>query len=77
LGTIALAAAGVCGVAASLGGVLSGDDGVIGACAQTGVTTERTAAITTPFRQWFIFDLWLGDYGFSLFPERPLDFQRF
>src|SRR6266436_1416504 len=33
---------------------LGGDDGVIGACAQTGAAIARAAAIATPFKRCFM-----------------------
>jgi hypothetical protein len=37
------------------GGVLSGDDGVIGAWARAGTASNNTAAIANPFTRWCIF----------------------
>jgi hypothetical protein len=41
----------------------------MGACAQTGVAIESIAAMIAAFRRYFIFDLWLGDYVYSLLPR--------
>src|SRR5712691_12957799 len=50
IGAIGAPAAGAAGAVAALGV----DDGVIGACAQTGAAIARAAAIATPFKRCFM-----------------------